>query len=42
MIDTPTVDWLALSPTVALLGASGVALTSRIFEYVPDDTNGWP
>ncbi len=28
MIDTPTVDWLALSPTVALLGAAAVALLS--------------
>ena len=26
MIDTPTVDWLALSPTLALLAAAGVAL----------------
>jgi NADH-quinone oxidoreductase subunit N len=26
VIDTPSVDWLALSPTLALLGASGVAL----------------
>ena len=26
MIDTPSVDWLALSPTVALLSASGLAL----------------
>ncbi len=26
MIDTPSVDWLALSPTLALLGASAVAL----------------
>jgi len=26
MIDTPKVDWFALSPTLALLGASGVAL----------------
>jgi NADH-quinone oxidoreductase subunit N len=26
VIDTPNVDWLALSPTLALLGASGVAL----------------
>ena len=26
MIDTPKVDWLALSPSVALLGAAGVAL----------------
>jgi NADH-quinone oxidoreductase subunit N len=25
-IDTPSVDWLALSPTLALLGASGLAL----------------
>jgi NADH-quinone oxidoreductase subunit N len=28
VIDTPSVDWLALSPTVALLGAAGVALLS--------------
>jgi NADH-quinone oxidoreductase subunit N len=26
VIDTPNVDWLALSPSVALLGAAGVAL----------------
>jgi len=30
MIDTPKVDWLALSPTLALLGASGVALLSAV------------
>ena len=30
MIDTPTVDWLALSPTVALLGASGIALLAAV------------
>ncbi len=30
MIDTPHVDWLALSPTVALLGAAGVALLSAL------------
>ncbi len=30
MIDTPTVDWLALSPTIALLGAAGVALLSAL------------
>ena len=28
MIDTPNVDWLALSPSVALLAAAGVALLS--------------
>jgi NADH-quinone oxidoreductase subunit N len=28
MIDTPSVDWLALSPTVALLVAAGLALLS--------------
>ncbi len=28
MIDTPTVDWLALSPTIALLAAAGIALLS--------------
>lgn len=28
MIDTPSVDWLALSPTLALLGAAAVALLS--------------
>ena len=28
MIDTPTVDWFALSPTLALLGAAAVALLS--------------
>ena len=30
MIDTPTVDWLALSPTLALLGASGIALLAAV------------
>ena len=30
MIDTPSVDWLALSPTVALLGTAGVALLSAL------------
>jgi NADH-quinone oxidoreductase subunit N len=30
MIDTPTVDWIALSPTIALLGAAGVALLSAL------------
>ena len=30
MIDTPTVDWLTLSPTIALLGAAGVALLSAL------------
>ena len=30
MIDTPTVDWLALSPTLALLGGAGVALLSAL------------
>jgi NADH-quinone oxidoreductase subunit N len=30
VIDTPSVDWLALSPTVALLGAAGVALLSAL------------
>jgi NADH-quinone oxidoreductase subunit N len=30
LIDTPTVDWLALSPTIALLGAAGVALLSAL------------
>jgi NADH-quinone oxidoreductase subunit N len=30
VIDTPSVDWLALSPTLALLGASGVALLSAV------------
>jgi NADH-quinone oxidoreductase subunit N len=28
VIDTPSVDWFALSPTLALLGAAGVALLS--------------
>jgi NADH-quinone oxidoreductase subunit N len=28
VIDTPSVDWLALSPTIALLAAAGVALLS--------------
>ena len=30
MIETPQVDWLALSPTLALLGASGVALLGSV------------
>ena len=30
VIDTPTVDWLALSPTIALLGAAGIALLSAL------------
>jgi NADH-quinone oxidoreductase subunit N len=30
VIDTPKVDWLALSPTLALLGASGVALLAAV------------
>ena len=30
MIDSPTVDWLALSPSIALLGASGIALLSAV------------
>ena len=30
MIDTPKVDWLALSPTLALLGASGIALLAAV------------
>ncbi|CAN5184393.1 NADH-quinone oxidoreductase subunit N [soil metagenome] len=30
MIETPSVDWLALSPTLALLGASGAALLSAV------------
>jgi NADH-quinone oxidoreductase subunit N len=30
VIDTPTVDWLALSPTLALLGAAAVALLSAL------------
>ncbi|MET0561152.1 MAG: NADH-quinone oxidoreductase subunit N [Gaiellaceae bacterium] len=30
MIDTPTVDWLALSPTIALLGGAGIALLSAL------------
>ena len=29
-IDTPSVDWLALSPTIALLVAAGVALLSAL------------
>ena len=28
MIPTPKVDWLALAPTLALLGASGVACSA--------------
>jgi NADH-quinone oxidoreductase subunit N len=34
VIDTPKVDWLALSPTLALLGASGVCLLVAVL--VPD------
>jgi NADH-quinone oxidoreductase subunit N len=30
MIDAPNVDWLALAPTLALLGASGVALLAAV------------
>jgi NADH-quinone oxidoreductase subunit N len=30
VIDTPSVDWLALSPTLALLAASGVALLAAV------------
>ncbi len=30
MIETPSVDWLALSPTLALLAASGVALLGAV------------
>jgi NADH-quinone oxidoreductase subunit N len=30
VIDTPTVDWLALSPTIALLAAAGIALLSAL------------
>ena len=30
MIDTPTVDWLPLAPTIALLVAAGVALLSTL------------
>jgi len=34
VIDKPDVDWLALAPTLALLGASGVALLGSVL--VPD------
>ncbi len=30
MIDTPSVDWLALSPVLALLAASGIALLAAV------------
>jgi len=30
VIDTPIVDWLALSPTIALLVAAGIALLSAL------------
>ena len=30
MIDTPSVDWLALSPPIALLAAAGLALLSAL------------
>jgi NADH-quinone oxidoreductase subunit N len=34
VIDTPKVDWFALAPTLALLGASGIALLASVL--VPD------
>jgi len=30
VIDTPTVDWLALSPTIALLAGAGLALLAAL------------
>ena len=30
MIDTPSVDWLALSPTLALLAAAGLTLLGAV------------
>ena len=36
MIPTPKVDWLALSPTLALLGASGLALLGSVLVPVVD------
>ena len=30
MIPTPTIDWLALSPTLALLAAAGIALLGSV------------
>jgi hypothetical protein len=30
VIETPSVDWLALSPALALLGASGIALLAAV------------
>ena len=30
MIDTPTVDWLALAPALALLGAAGLCLLGAV------------
>jgi hypothetical protein len=30
VIPTPEIDWLALSPTLALLGASGLALLGSV------------
>ena len=35
MIPTPTVDWLALAPTLALLAASGVALLGSVLVPAP-------
>ncbi len=34
-IDTPHVDWLALSPSVALLAAAGLCLLSAVSGYAP-------
>ena len=39
MIDTPSVDWLALSPTLALLAASAVALLGAVI--VPRAWERW-
>jgi len=39
VIETPKVDWLALSPTLALLGASGVALLAAVL--VPSWMRRW-
>jgi NADH-quinone oxidoreductase subunit N len=41
VIDTPSVDWLALSPTLALLGGAGVALLSALLpEWMQKGVSG--
>ena len=38
MIQTPTVDWLALAPTIALLVGGGIALLAAL---LPDWLRKW-